>query len=73
MSTLLLRNLGTLSIEQQLTDELNFDIAIEGFANNKARKVIVKKIVVFLSEIKMVLIFYTFFAIFTYMSFLLFV
>jgi len=39
MSTLRLRNLDTLSIEQQLTDEINFDIATEGFANKKARKV----------------------------------
>jgi len=36
-----LSNLATLSIEQQLTDEINFDIAIEEFANNKARKVTV--------------------------------
>jgi len=39
MSTLRLRNLATLSIEQQLTDNINFDIAIEEFANNKSRKV----------------------------------
>ena len=55
-----MRNLAILSIEQQLTDEINFDIAIEEFANKKARKVTVKKILVFISEIKMVLIFYTF-------------
>jgi len=36
-----LSNLATLSIEQQLTDEINFDIAIEEFGNNKARKVTV--------------------------------
>jgi len=48
-----------LSIEQQLTDEINFDIAIEEFANIKARKVTVKKIVVFILEIIMVLNFYT--------------
>jgi len=36
MSTLRLRNLAKLSIEQQLTDEINFDIAIKEFANNKA-------------------------------------
>jgi len=48
MSTLRLRNLAILSIEQQLTDEINFDTAIEEFANKKARKVTVKKIVVFL-------------------------
>jgi len=30
-----------LSIEQQLTDKINFDIAIEEFANKKARKVTV--------------------------------
>ena len=41
MSTLLLRNLATLSIEQQLTDKINSDIAIEEFANKKARKVTV--------------------------------
>jgi len=41
MSTLRLRNLATLSIEQQLTDEINFDIAIEEFANKKPRKVTV--------------------------------
>jgi len=38
MSTLRLRNLAVLSIQQQLTDEINFDIAIEKFANKKARK-----------------------------------
>jgi len=48
MSTLRLRNLATLSIEQQLTDEINFDIAIEEFANKKARKVTLQKIVVFI-------------------------
>ena len=41
MSTLRLRNLATLSIEQQLTDNINFDITIEEFANKKARKVTV--------------------------------
>jgi len=39
MSTLRLRNLATLSIEQRLTDTINFDIAIEKFANKKSRKV----------------------------------
>jgi len=39
MSTLRLRNIATLSIEQQLTEKINFDIAIEEFANKKARKV----------------------------------
>jgi len=39
MSAWLLRNLATLSIEQQLTDNINFDIAIEEFANKTARKV----------------------------------
>jgi len=43
-----------------LTDKINFDIAIEEFASKKPRKVSVYKIVVFVSEIKMVLIFYTF-------------
>jgi len=38
MSTLRLRNLATLFIEQQLTDEINFDIATEEFANKNARK-----------------------------------
>jgi len=33
MSALRLRNLDTLSIEQKLTDKINFDIAIEEFAN----------------------------------------
>jgi len=60
MSTLRLRNLAILSVEQQLTDEINFDIAIEEFANKKARKVTVKKIVVFMSEIKMAVNLYTF-------------
>jgi len=41
MSTLWLRNFGTLSVEQQLTDKTHFDIAIEAFANKKARKVTV--------------------------------
>ena len=60
MSTLRLRNLDTLSIEQQLTDEINFDIATEEFANKKARKVTVQKIVVFISEINMALVFILF-------------
>jgi len=72
-STLRLRNFATLSIVQQLTDKINFDIAIENFAIKKAGNVTVQKIVVFLSEIKMVLIFYTFLTIFPHMSFLLFV
>jgi len=41
MRTLRLRNLAILSVEQQLTDLINFNIAIEEFANNKARKVTV--------------------------------
>ena len=41
MSTLWLGNFGTLSIEQQLTDKIHFDIAIEEFANKNARKVTV--------------------------------
>ena len=36
-----LRNVATLSVEQQLTNKINFDIAIEEFANKKARKVTV--------------------------------
>jgi len=39
MSTLRLKSLTTLSIEQQFTDKINFDIAIEEFAKKKARKV----------------------------------
>ena len=69
MSTLRLRNLAILSIEQQLTDEITFDIAIEEFANKKARIVTVKKIVVFISEIKMVLNFYTFYYFLQYVIF----
>jgi len=46
MSTLWMRNHAIPSIEQQLTDEINFDIAVEEFANKKARKVTVWKIVV---------------------------
>ena len=41
MSALRLRNLATLSTEQQLTYNINFDNAIEEFANEKARKVTV--------------------------------
>ena len=41
MTTLRLRNLATLSIKQQLTYEINFDIAVEEFDNKKARKVTV--------------------------------
>ena len=41
VSTLRLRNLATLSIEQQLTDKMNFDIATEEFANKMATKVTV--------------------------------
>jgi len=41
MSTLRLGNLATLCVEQQLTNKINFDIAIEEFANKKARKVTV--------------------------------
>ena len=44
ISTLRLRNLATLSIEQQLTDEINFDIAIEEFANSKAKKLQCRKL-----------------------------
>jgi len=60
MSTLRLKNLAILSIEQQLTDEINFAIVVEEFGNKKASKVTVKKMVDFISEIKMVLIFHTF-------------
>jgi len=41
MSTLRLRNLAILSTEQQLADEIKFDIGNEEFANKKARKVTV--------------------------------
>jgi len=41
MSTLRLRNLAKLSVEQQLTDYIKFENAIEEFANKKARKVTV--------------------------------
>jgi len=41
MSTLLLRNLATLPVEQQLTDGINYDIAVKEFINRKARKVTV--------------------------------
>ena len=44
MSTLRLRNLATLSIEQKLTDKINFDIVIEEFANKKARKLVCRKL-----------------------------
>jgi len=41
MSTLRLRCLATLFVEQHLTENINLDIAIEEFANKKARKVTV--------------------------------
>jgi len=41
MSTLRMRYLAIPSIEKQLTDEINFDIAVEEFANKKARRVTV--------------------------------
>jgi len=41
MNTLRLRDLAISSIEQQLTDEINYNIAVEEFANKKARKVTV--------------------------------
>jgi len=41
MSTLQLRSLATLFVEQQLTDNINLDVAIEEFANKKARKLYV--------------------------------
>jgi len=43
-SALPLRNLATLSIEQKLTDKINFDIVIEEFANKKARKLVCRKL-----------------------------
>ena len=39
MSDLRLSSLAILSIEQQLADKINFDMATEEFANKKARKV----------------------------------
>ena len=39
------KKLGNHSCRKQLTDKINFEIAIEEFANKKARKVTVKKIV----------------------------
>ena len=44
MSTLRLRNFTTLSVEQQLTDNINFDINIEEFANKKAKKLLCRKL-----------------------------
>jgi len=41
MSTLRLRSLATLFVEQQLTENINLDIAIEEFANKQTRKVVV--------------------------------
>ena len=72
MSTLRLGNLAALPTEQQLTNK-KFDIAIEEFANKKARKVTGQKIEVFISDIKLVLIFYTLFYYFSLYVSLLFV
>jgi len=44
MNTLRLRNIVTLSIEQQLTDKIDFDIAPEQFANKKAKKLLCRKL-----------------------------
>ena len=44
MNTLRLRNLATLSIEQQLTDNINFGIATEEFANKWQEKVLCRKL-----------------------------
>jgi len=44
MSYLRLRNLTTWSIEQQLTDDINFDIAIEEFANKRQGKLLYKNL-----------------------------
>jgi len=65
MSTLQFRNLAILSIKQQLTDDINFDIvlSLKNFASKKARKVTLQKIVIFISEMKMVL-FFTLFLLF---------
>ena len=38
MSSLRIRNPAILSIETQLTDEIDFDNVIDNFANRKARK-----------------------------------
>ena len=39
------KKLGNHGYRQQLTDKMHFEIAIEEFANKKARKVTVQKIV----------------------------
>jgi len=41
MRTLRLRSLATLFVVQQLTDNINLDIATKEFASEKARKVTV--------------------------------
>jgi len=41
MSTLRLRSLAPLFVEQQLTENINLDIATEEFANKEARKITV--------------------------------
>jgi len=41
MNTLRLRSLVTLFVEQQLTENVNLDIAIEELANKKTRQVTV--------------------------------
>jgi len=72
MSILRLRNLATLFIEQQLTDNINFDIAIEEIANKKARKVTVENCSFHFTN-KVGPNFLYIFTIFPHMSFLLFV
>jgi len=44
MSTLWLRNLAIFSVEQQLTDEINFDIAIEEFAKKRQEKLLCRQL-----------------------------
>jgi len=44
MSTLWLRNLALLSVEQQLTDEINFDITIEEFSKKRQEKLLCRKL-----------------------------
>jgi len=41
MSTLRLKSLATLFVEQHLTDNINLDIVIKDFASKKTRKVTV--------------------------------
>jgi len=44
MSTLQLRSLATLFVEQHLTENINLDIAVEEFANTRQEKLLCKKL-----------------------------